>query len=192
MRQNNLSHHSYPSSSIYSSSPHIVERYREVPWLKVDCVLISMIQMYQDDTRWPPFQNNDIKSASLSLSSCLSQFQYWYLLQKTHSHGIIRMHWHLNHAWDKTIFHIIPLLLLLYIQLLQLILLKVIERYYDWKWIVFSFPWFKCTKMILDDLLFKIIITIQPYWVSLHVSVNYCIDTCCKMIVMVSSECIDI
>ena len=170
MRQNNLSHHSSPSSSsVYSlSSPHIVQSDREILWLKVDCVLISMIQMYQDDTRWPPFQNNDINSASLSLSSCLSQFQYWCLLQKNVSHGIIRMHWHLNHAWDKTIFHIIPLLLLLYIQLLLLILLKVIRRYYDWKWIVFSFPWFKYTKMILDDLPFRIVISIQSYWVRIH------------------------
>ena len=143
MRQNNLSHHSSPTSSIYSaSSTHIVESDREILWLKVDCVLISMIQMYKDDTRWPPFQNNHINSALLSESSCLSQFQYWYLLQND-SHGIIRMHWHLNHVWDKTIFHIIPLLLLLlYIQLLILKLLKVIQRYYDWKWIVFSFPWF--------------------------------------------------
>ena len=160
-------------------------------WLKVDCVLISVIQMYQDDSRWPRFQNNHINSDLLSLSSCISQSQYWYLLQND-SHCIIRMHWHLNHIWDKTIFHIIPILLLLYIQLLHLILLKVVERYYDWKCIVFSFLWFKCTKMILDDLLFKIIISIQPYWVSLHVSVNSSIDTCCKMIVMVSAECIGI
>ena len=194
MRQNNLSHHSSPSSSsIYSSCyPHIVESDREVLWLKVDCVLISVILMYQDDTRWPPFQNNHHNTVLLSWTSHLSRSQYWCLLQND-SHGISRMHWHLNHVWDKTIFHIIPLLLLLlYIQLLLLILLKVIERYYDWKWIVFSFPWFKCTKMILDNLLFKIIISIQPYWVNLHVSVNSCIDTCCKMIVMVSSECIGI
>ena len=113
MRQNNLSHHSSPSSSsIYSaSSTHIVESDREILWLKVDCVLISMIQMYKDDTRWPPFQNNHINSALLSESSCFSQFLYWYLLQND-SHGIIWMHWHLNHVWDKTIFHIIPLLLL--------------------------------------------------------------------------------
>ena len=155
-----------------------------------------MIQMYQDNTRWPPFQNNDINSALLSQSSHLSRSQYWCLLQND-SHGIIRMHWHLNHIWDKTIFHktifhVIPLLLLLYIQLLQLILLKEIERYYDWKWIVFSYPWFKCTKMILDDLLFKIMISIQPYWVSLHVSVNSSIAACCKMIVIISSECIGI
>ena len=140
MRQNNLSHHSSPSSSIYSaSSTHIVESDREILWLKVDCVLISVIQMYQDDTRWPPFQNNHLNTVLLSQTSHLSRSQYWCLLQND-SHGIIRMHWHLNHVWDKTIFHIIPLLLL-YIQLLQLILLKVIERYYDWKWIVFSFPW---------------------------------------------------
>ena len=189
MKQNNLSHHSYPSSSLYSaSSTQIVESDTEVLWLKVYCVLISMIQMYQDDTRWPPFQNNHHNTVLLSWTSHLSRSQYWCLLQND-SHGIIRMHWHLNQIWDKTIFHITPLLLL-YIQLLQLKLLKMIERYYDWKWIVFSFPWFKCTKMILDDLLFKIIISIQPYWVSLHVSVNSCIDTCCKMIVMVSSECI--
>ena len=57
MRQDNLSHYSSPSSSIYSASyPHIVESDREILWLKVDCVLISMIQMYQDDTRWPPFR----------------------------------------------------------------------------------------------------------------------------------------
>ena len=143
MRQNNLSHHSSPSSSLYSaSSTQIVESDREVLWLKVDCVLISVIQIYQDDTRWPRFQNNQINSDLLSLSSCISQSQYWYLLRND-SHGIIRMHWHLNHVWDKTIFHIIPLLLLLlYIHLVILILLKVIERYYDWKWIVFSFPWF--------------------------------------------------
>ena len=192
MRQNNLSHHSSPSSSsIYSAScPHIVESDREILWLKVDCVLISVIQMYQDDTRWPPFQNNHLNTVLLSQTSQLSGSQYWCLLQND-SHGIIRMHWHLNQVWDKTIFHIIPLLLL-YIQLLQLKLLKMIERYYYWKWIVFSFPWFKCTKMILDDLLFKIIISIQPYWVSLHVSVNSSIDTCWKMIVMVSSECIGI
>ena len=148
--------------------------------------------MYQDDTRWPRFQNNHINSDLLSLSSCISQSQYWYLLQND-SHGIIRMHWHLNHEWDKTIFDIIPLLLLLlYIQLVLLILLKEIERYYDWKWIVFSYPWFKCTKMILDDLPFRIIISIQPYWVSLHVSVNSNIDACCKMRVKVSSEYIGI
>ena len=133
----------------------------EILWLKVDCVLISVIQMYQDDTRWPPFQNNHLNTVLLSQTSQLSTSQYWYLLQND-SHGIISMHWHLNHIWDKTILHIIPLLLL-YIQLLQLKLLKVIERYYDWKWIVFSFPWFKCTKMILDDLVFKIIISIQTY-----------------------------
>ena len=161
-------------------------------WLKVDCVLISVIQIYQDDTRWPRFQNNHINSDLLSLSSCISQSQYWYLLQND-SHGIIRMHWHLNHVWDKTIFHIIPLLLLLlYIHLVLLILLKVIERYYDWKCIVFSFPWFKCTKMTLDDLPFRIIISIQSYWVGLHIWVDPNIDACCKMIVMVSSECIDI
>ena len=118
----------------------ILSKVIEILWLKVDCVLISMIQMYKDDTRWPPFQNNHINSALLSESSWLGLFQYWYLLQND-SHGIIRMHWHLNHVWDKTIFHIIPLLLL-YIQLLILKLLKVIQRYYDWKWIVFSFPWF--------------------------------------------------
>ena len=192
MRQNNLSYHSTPYSSIYSaSSPHIVESHREILWLKVDCILISVIQMYQDDTRWPPFQNNHINTALLSESSCLSQFQYWCLLQNE-SEGIIRIHWHLNHVWDKTIFHIIPRLLLLYIQLHLLILLKVIERYYDWKWIVFTFPWFKCTKMILDDLPFKIIISIQPYWMSFHVSVNSNIDAYCKMRVMVSSEYIDI
>ena len=135
MRQNNLSHHSSPSSSsIYSAScPHIVESDREILWLKVDCVLISVIQMYQDVTRWPPFQNNHLNTVLLSWTSHLSRSQYWCLLQND-SHGIIRMHWHLNHVWDKTIFHIIPLLLLLYIQLLQLILLKVLERYYDWKW----------------------------------------------------------
>ena len=157
MRQNNLSHHSSPSSSsIYSSwYPHIVESDREVLWLKVDCVLISVILMYQDDTRWPPFQNNHHNTVLLSWTSHLSRSQYWCLLQND-SHGIIRMHWHLNHVWDKTIFHIIPLLLLLYIQLLQLILLKVLERYYDWKCIVFSFPWFKCTKMTLDYLPFRI------------------------------------
>ena len=193
MRQNNLSHHSSPSSSsIYSaSSTHIVESDKEILWLKVDCVLISVIQICQDETRWPPFQNSHLNTVLLSQNSQLSRSQYWCLLQNQ-SDGIIRIHWHLNHVWDKTIFHIILLLLLLYIQLLQLKLLKVIERYYDWKWIVFSFPWFKCTKMILDDLLFKIIISIQPYWVSLHVSVNSSIDACCKMIVMVSSECIDI
>ena len=191
MRQNNLSHHSSPASLYSASSTQIVESYREVLWLKVDCVLISVIVMHQDDTRWPPFQNNHLNTVLLSWTSHLSRSQYWCLLQND-SHGIIRMHWHLNHEWDKTIFHIIPLLLLLYIQLLHLILLKVIERYYDWKWIVFSFPWFKCTKMILDYLLFKIIISIQTYWVSLHVSVNSSIDTCCKMIVMVSSECIGI
>ena len=60
------------------------------------------------------------------------------------------------------------------------------------KRIVFSFPLFKCTKMTLDDLPFRIIISIQPYWVSLYVSVNSNIDACCKMIVMVSSECIGI
>ena len=140
MRQNNLSHHSSPSSIYSASSPHIVESDREILWLKVDYVLISMIQMFKGDTRWPPFQNNHINTALLTESSCLSQFQNWYLLQND-SHGIIWMHWHLNHKWDKTIFHIIPLLLL-YIQLLQLKLLKVIERYYAWKWIVFSFPWF--------------------------------------------------
>ena len=185
--------HSSPSSSIYSaSSTHIVQSDREILWLKVDCVLISVIQMYQDDTRWPTFQNNHLNTVLLSQTSQLSRSQYWCLLQND-SHGIIRMHWHLNHVWDKTICHTIPLLLLLlYIQLVLLILLKVIERYYDWKWIGFSFPWFKCTKMILDDLPFKIIISIQPYWVSLHVSVNSNIDACCKMRVMVSSECIDI
>ena len=193
MRQNNLSHYSSPSSSIYSAcSPHIVESDRQVLWLKVDCVLISMIQMYQDDTRWPPFQNNHIITALLSESSCLSQFQYWCLLQNE-SDGIIRIHWHLNHVWDKTIFHIIPLLLLLlYIQLLLLILLKVIQRYYDWKWIVFSFPWFKCTKMTLDDLPFRIIISTHSSWVGLQIWVDPNIDASWKMIVMVSSECIDI
>ena len=158
--------------------------------MKVDCVLISMIQIYQEDTRWHPFQNNHLNTVLLNQSSCLNQFQYWCLLQNQ-SNGVIRIHCHLNHVWDKTIFHIIPLLLLLYIQLLQLILLKVIERYYDWKWIVFSFPLFKCNKITLDDLLFKII-SIQPYWVSLHVSVDPNIDASCKMIVMVSSECIGI
>ena len=139
-----------------------------------------------------PFQNNHINSALLSQSSCLSQFQYWCLLQNQ-SNGVIRIDCHLNHVWDKTILHIIPLhLLFLYIHLVFHILLKVIERYYDWKWIVFSFPWFKCTKMIIDDLLFKIMISIQPYWVSLHVSVNSSIDACCKMRVRVSSECIGI
>ena len=148
--------------------------------------------MYQDDTWWPPFQNNHLNSALLSQSSCLNQFLYWCLLQNE-SEGIIRMHWHLNHVWDKTIFHIIPLnLLLLYIQLVQLILLKVIERYYDWKWIVFSFPWFKCTTMTLDDLAFKIIISIQSYWVRLHIWVDHNIDACCIMIVMILSECISI
>ena len=192
MRQNNVSHHSFPSSSIYSaSSPHIVESDREILWLKVDCVLISMIQMYHDDTRWPPFQNNHLDKVLLSQTSHLSWSQYWCLLQND-SHGIIRMHWHLNHEWDKTIFHTIPLIFLLYIHILVLILLKVIERYYDWKWIVFSFPWFKCTKMTLDDLPFRIIISIQPYWVSLHVSINSCIDACCKMRVSVSSEWIGI
>ena len=194
MRQNNLSHHSSPSSSsIYSaSSPHIVESDREILWLKVDCVLISMIQMNQDDTTWPAFQNNHLDTVLLCKSSHLNQSQYWCLLQND-SHDIIRMHWHLNHAWDKTIFHIIPLLLLLlYIQLLQLILLKVIERYYDSKWIVFSFPLFKCTKFILDDLPFNIIISIQSYWVRLQIWVDPNIIVCCKMIVMVSSECIGI
>ena len=140
MRQHNLSHHSSPSSSsIYSaSSPHIVESDREILWLKVHCVLISVIQMYQDDTRWHPFQNNYLNSVLLSQTSHLNRSQYWCLLQND-SHGIIRIHWHLNHVCDKTIFQIIPLLLLLYVQLLQLILLKVINRYYDWKWIVFSF-----------------------------------------------------
>ena len=148
---------------IFSSSTHIVESDREILWLKVDCVLISVILMYQDDTRWPPFQNKHLNTVLLSQTSQLSGSQYWCLLQNN-SHGIIRMHWHLNHVWDKTIFHIIPLLLLLlYIQLLVLILLKVIERYCDWKWIVFSFLWFKCTKMTLDDLPFKIIISIQSY-----------------------------
>ena len=194
MRQNNLSHHSSPSSSsIYpASSPHIVESDREILWLKVDCVLISMIQMNQDDTTWPAFQNNHLDTVLLCKSSHLNQSQYWCLLQND-SHDIIRMHWHLNHAWDKTIFHIIPLLLLLlYIQLLQLILLKVIERYYDSKWIVFSFPLFKCTKFILDDLPFNIIISIQSYWVRLQIWVDPNIIVCCKMIVMVSSECIGI
>ena len=131
MRQNNLSHHSSPSSSIYSScSPHIVESDREILWLKVDCVLISMIQMYQDDTRWPPFQNNHLDTVLLCQSSHLSRSQYWCFFQND-SHGIIRMLWHLNHIWDKTIFHIIPILvLLLYIQLLLLILLKVIEIFW--------------------------------------------------------------
>ena len=193
MRQNNLSHHSSPSSSsIYSAcSPDIVESDRDILWLKVYCVLISIIQMYQDDTRWPPFQNNHLNTVLLSWTSHLSRSQYWCLLQND-SHGIIRMHWHLNHVRDKIIFHIIPLLLLLYIQLLQLILLKVIERYYDWKCIVLSFPWFKCTKMTLDDLPFRINISIQSYWVGLHIWVDPNIEACCKMIVMVSSECIDI
>ena len=193
MRQNNLSHHSSPSSSIYSAySPHIVESDREMSWLKMDCVLISVVQMYQDDTRWPPIQNNHLNSALLSQSSCLNQFQFWCLVQNQ-SNVVIRIHCQLNHVWDKTIFHIIPLhLLLLYIQLPLLILLKVIERCHDWKWIVFSFPWFKCTKIILDDLLFKIIISIQPYWVSLHVSVSSSIDACCKMRVSISSEWIGI
>ena len=193
MRQNNHSHHpSLSSSSIYSaSSPHIVESDREILWLEVDCVLISVILMYQDDTRWHPFQNKHLNTVLLSRTSYLTWSQYTCLLQND-SHGIIRMHWHLNHLWDKTIFHIIPLLILLYIQLLLLILLKVIERYCDWKWIVFSFPWFKCTKMILDDLPFRIIISIQSYWVRLHIWVDPNIDDCCKMIVMVSSECIGI
>ena len=151
-----------------------------------------MINVYQDDTRCPPFQNNHLNTVLLSQTSHLSHSQYWCLLQND-GHGIIRMHWHLNHAWNKTIFHIIPLLLfLLYIHLLVLILLKVIERYYDWKWIVFSFLWFKCTKMTLDDLPFKIIISIQSYWVRLRNWVDPNIDACCKMIVMISSECIDI
>ena len=165
MRQNNLSYLSSPSSSsIYSaSSPHIVESDKEILWLTVDCVLISVIQIYQDDTRWPPFQNSHLNTVLLSQNSLVSRSQYWCLLQNE-SGGIIRIHWHLNHVWDKTIFHIIPLLLLLlYIQLLLLILFKVIERYYDWKWIVFSFPWFKCTKMTLDDIPFRIMISIQPY-----------------------------
>ena len=171
---------------------HILLKVIKIFWLKVDCVLISVIQMYQDDTRWPRFQNNHINTALLSESSCLSQFQYWCLLQNE-SDGIIRMHWHLNDVWDKTIFHIIPLLLfLLYIHLVLLILLKVIERYYDCKWIVFSFPWFKCTKMTLDDLPFRINISIQSYWVGLHIWLDPNIDASCKMIVMVSSECIDI
>ena len=165
----------------------VIERYYDWKWI----VFISMIQMYQDDTRWPPFQNNQFNTVLLSQTSHLSHSQYWCLLQND-SHGIIRMHWHLNHVWDKTIFHIIPILLLLYIQLLLLILLKVIERYYDWKWIVFSFPWFKCTKMTLDDLPFRIINSIQSYWVRLHIWVIPSIDACCKMIVMVSSECIGI
>ena len=191
MRQNNLLHHSSPSSSIYSaSSTQIVESDREILWLKVDCVLISVIQMYQDDTRWPPFQNTQLNTVLLSQTSELSGSQHWCLLQND-SHDIIRMHWHLNHVWDKTIFHIIPLLFLLYIHILH-ILLKDIERYHDWKWIVFSFAWFKCTKMILDDLLFKIIISVHSYWVRLHIWVIPNIDACCKMIVMVSSECIDI
>ena len=185
MRQNNVAHHSFPSSSIYSaSSPHIVESDREILWLKVDCVLISMIQMYLGDTTWPPFHNIHLNTVLLSKTSHLSWSQYWCLLQND-SHDIIRMHWHLNHVWEKTNFHIIPLLLLLYIQLLQIILLKVIERYYDWKWIVFSFPWFKCTKMILDDLAFRIIISIQSYWVRLHIWVYPNIDASCKLIVMV-------
>ena len=170
MRQNNLSHHSSPSSAyIYSSfSPHIDECHREISSLKVHCVLISMVQMYHDDARWPPFQNNHLNTVLLSQTSHLNRSQYWCLLQND-SHGIIRIHWHLKHVCDKTIFQIIPILLLLYIKLLQLILLKVIERYYDWKWIVVSFPWFKCTKMILDDLPFRIIISIQSYWVTLHI-----------------------
>ena len=191
MRQNNLSHHSSPASLYSASSTQIVESDREILWLKVDCVLISMIQMYQDDTRWPPFQNNHLDTVLLCESSHLSRSQYWCLLQND-THGIIRMLWHLNNIWDKTIFHIIPLLLLLYIQLLQLILLKVIRRYYDWKWIVFSFPWFKYAKMILDDLPFRIVISIQSYWVRIHNWVDPNIDASCKMIVMVSSECIDI
>ena len=290
MRQNNLSHHSSPFSSIYSaSSTHIVESDKEILWFKVDFVLISMIQMYQDHTRWPTFQYNHLDTVLLSQTSNLSRSQYYCLLQND-SHGIIRMHWHLNHVWDKTIFHIIPLFLLIYIhifllillkvieryydwkwivflfplfkctkitlddvpfriiisntvllsqssclnqlqywcllqnqsngvirmhwhlnhvcdktifqiiphllllniQLLQLILLKVIERYYDWKWIVLSFPWIKCTKMTLDDLPFRIIISIQSYWVRLHIWFIPNIDACCKMIVMVSSECIGI
>ena len=127
MKQNNISHHSSPSSSsVYSSScPHIVESDREILWLKVDCFLISVIQMYQDDTRWPPFQNTHLNTVLLSQTSELSGSQYWCLLQND-SHDIIRMRWHLNHAWDKTIFHIIPLLFLLYIYIL-LILLKDIE-----------------------------------------------------------------
>ena len=191
MRQNNLSHHSSPASLYSASSTQIVENDRQVLWLKVDCVLISVIVMYQDDTGWPPFQNNHLNTVLLSWTSDLTRSQYWYLLQND-SHGIIRMHWHLNHVWDKTIFHIIPLLLLLYIHLLQLILLKVLERYYDWKCIVFSFPWFKSTKMILDDLAFIINISIQSYWVGLHIWLDPNIDASCKMIVMVSSECIDI
>ena len=191
MKQNNLSHHSSPASLYSASSTHIVESDREVLWLKVDCVLISLIVMYQDDTRWPAFQNNHLNTVLLSWTSHLSRSQYWCLLQND-SHGNIRMDWHLNHVWDKTIFHIIPLLLLLYIQLLQLILLKVIERYYDWKWIVFSFPWFKCTKMILDDLPFRIVISIQSYWVRIHNWVDRNIDACCKIRVMVSSEYTDI
>ena len=133
MRQNNLLHHSSPSSSIYSaSSTQIVESDREILWLKVDCVLISVIQMYQDDTRWPPFQNTHLNTVLLSQTSELSGSQYWCLLQND-SHDIIRMHWHLNHVWDKTIFHIIPLLFLLYIHILH-ILLKDIERYHDWNY----------------------------------------------------------
>ena len=192
MRQNNLSLHSSPSSSIYSaSSTHIIESDREIFWLKVDCVLISMIQMYQDDTRWPPFQNNHLNTVLLSQTSQVSWSQYWCLLQNQ-SDGIIRIHWHLNHVWDKTIIHIIPLLLLLYIQRLVLILLKVIERYYDWKWIVFSFPWFKCTKMTLDDLPFRIIISTHSSWVGLLIWVDPNIDACCKIRVMVLSEYIGI
>ena len=151
-----------------------------------------MIRMYQDDTRWPPFQNNHLNTVLLSQTTHLSRSQYWCLFQND-SYGIIRMHWHFNHVWDKTIFHIIPLhLLFLYIHLVFHILFKVVERYYDWKWVVFSFPWFKCTKMILDDLPFRIIISIQSYCVRFHIWNNPNIDAPCKMIVMVSSQCIGI
>ena len=133
-----------------------------------------------------------LNSVSLSQTLCHSQSQYWCFLQNG-TNGIMRMHWHLNHVWDKTIFHIISLnLLLLYVHLLLLIGLWVIERFYVWKCIVFSFPWFKCTEMILDDLPFRINISIQSYWVGLHIWLNPNINASCKMIVMVSSECIDI
>ena len=74
MRQNNLSYLSSPSSSsIYSaSSPHIVESDKEILWLEVDCVLISVIQIYQDDTRWPAFQNSHLNTVLLSQNSLVS------------------------------------------------------------------------------------------------------------------------
>ena len=147
MRQNNLSHHSSPSSLYSASYTQIAESDREVLWLKVDCVLISVILMYQDDTRWPPFQNKHLNTVLLSRTSYLTRSQYWCLLQND-SHGIIRMYWHLNHVWDKTIFHIIPLLLLLlYIQLLLLILLKVIKIF----WLKVDCVLISAIQMYQDD-----------------------------------------